>query len=404
MTALPYPSAAAAYSAYAEHLNRGRVQAYRAVGLDLVMGERDGVRFRDAYTGEEFYDVHCNGGLFNLGHRNPQVIDAVHRALDRYDIGNHHLVSGVRARLAERLAATTGGRLSGVVFGASASEMNDLAIKLAWGRDPGRRRVVSIEGAYHGDTGLAVAASAAEFREPFAATRSEFVCVPLDDLDAMTAAVDDHTACVILEPVVSTLGMRSPAPGYLRAVEEICRQHGALFVLDEVQTGLGRTGTFWCHEQDGLTPDVVVTGKGLAGGIYPMSAALMTDQVKAQIDANPFAHYSTFAGSELGCCAAMEVLDITDRPEFLARVRRLSDLFADELAGLPFELRRRGLLMAFEFGTPGAGITAALRLADNGVFAWVGSPDASATQFLPPLVVTEDEALQISALVRKSLA
>jgi acetylornithine/succinyldiaminopimelate/putrescine aminotransferase len=171
-----------------------------------------------------------------------------------------------------------------------------------------------------------------------------------------------------------------------------------------VQTGLGRTGTFWCHEQDGLSPDIVVTGKGLAGGIYPMSAALMTAEVHAHINANPFAHYSTFAGSELGCCAALEVLDITNRPEFLAHVRRLSDLFAAELAGLPFELRRRGLLMAFEFGTAGAGITAALRLGENGVFAWVGSATASATQFLPPLVITQDEAVEISGLVRKSLA
>jgi putrescine aminotransferase len=185
--------------------------------------------------------------------------------------------------------------------------------------------------------------------------------------------------------------------------EEVCRRHGALLVLDEVQTGLGRTGTFWCHEQDGLAPDIVVTGKGLAGGIYPMSAALMTAEVHAQINANPFAHYSTFAGSELGCCATLEVLDINDRPEFLEHVRRLSELFADELVGLPFELRRRGLLMAFEFGSPGAGITAALRLGENGVFAWVGSATASATQFLPALVLTEDEALEISALVRKAL-
>jgi acetylornithine/succinyldiaminopimelate/putrescine aminotransferase len=210
-----YPTREQAYEAYAKHLNRGRVEAYDAVGLDLVMGEREGVRFRDAYTGEEFYDVHCNGGLYNLGHRNARVVDAVRRGLDSLDIGNHHLVSPLRAKLAERLAATTGGRLTGVAFGACASEMNDLAIKLAWGRGADRqerrRRVVSIESAYHGDTGLSVAASAAEFHDPFAAGRPEFVTVPFDDLDAMRAAVDATTACVLIEPIVSTLGMLPPS-------------------------------------------------------------------------------------------------------------------------------------------------------------------------------------------------
>jgi acetylornithine aminotransferase len=399
----PYPTREAAYAAYADHLNRGRVAAYDALGLDVVMGERSGARFQDAYTGEWYYNVHCNGGVFDLGHRNARVVAALREALDAYDVGNHHLVSGLRAELAAKLAATTSGRLSGVAFGACASEMNDLAIKLAWARD-GRRRVVSVEGAYHGDTGLAAAASDGEFTTPFHAALPEFVSVPFDDLDAMAAVVDDTTACVLMEPVVSTLGMLAASPGYLTGVERICRDHGALFVLDEVQTGLGRTGTFWYHEQEGLTPDIVTAGKGLSGGVYPMSAALMTPEVHAILDDNPFAHYSTFAGSELGCRVAREVVDITADPAFLERVRLLGAWFEDELAGLPFVLRRRGLLMAFEFGVPGAGITAALRLAENGVFAWVGSATASATQFLPPLTVSDDDAAEICARVRKALS
>jgi acetylornithine/succinyldiaminopimelate/putrescine aminotransferase len=135
-----------------------------------------------------------------------------------------------------------------------------------------------------------------------------------------------------------------------------------------------------------------------------MSAALMTPEVHELLDRNPFAHYSTFAGAELGCIAALEVLDITDDPQFLAHVRDLSALFALELVDLPFELRRRGLLMAFEFGSPGAGINAALKLGEWGVFAWVGSATASATQFLPPLVLSEDDALEICRLVRKALS
>jgi acetylornithine aminotransferase len=398
----PYPTREATYAAFAERLNRGRSEAYQAIGLDLVMGERGGPRFRDAFSDRWFYDCHCNGGLFNLGHRNPRLIDALRRALDSLDVGNHHLVSGVRAELAERLVETTGGHLSRVLLCASGSEANDVAMKLARARD-GRRRVVSVFGAYHGDTGLALAASAGNFAGPFAADHPDFVAVPFDDLTAMSAAVDDSTACVIVEPVVSTLGMLAPSPGYLAGVERICRDHGALLVLDEVQNGLGRTGTFWYHEQEGVRPDVVTCGKGLSGGIYPMAAALMTAEAHELMSANPFAHFSTFAGSELGCAVALEVVATTSDPAFLGRVRELGERFEQGLSGLPFTLRRRGLLMAFEFGTEGAGIEAALRLGEHGVFAWVGSVTASATLFLPPLVVTDDEADEICALVHKAL-
>lgn len=399
----PYPTTDDTYAAYARRINRGRVDTYRAVGLDIVMGERDGAKFRDAFSGDWFYNVHCNGGVFNLGHRNARVIDAVRRGLDAVDIGNHHLVSGLRAQLADELAATTGGRLAGVVFGASASEMNDLAIKLARARGD-RRRVVSITGAYHGDTGLAVAASGDEFAGPFRAALPDFVSVPWDDLDAMRAVVDDQTSCVLLEPVVSTLGMLPASPGYLKAVERLCRVHDCLLVLDEVQTGLGRTGTFWYHEQESVEPDIVTVGKGLSGGIYPMAASLMTPEVHQLVDDNPFSHYSTYAGSELGCLAAHEVLAISTQPRFLGRVKELAALFAVELSGLPFTLRGRGLLMAFEFDEPGAGIAAALKLGEQGIFAWVGSTTASATQFLPPLVLSDEEALDICARVRKALS
>jgi acetylornithine/succinyldiaminopimelate/putrescine aminotransferase len=145
-------------------------------------------------------------------------------------------------------------------------------------------------------------------------------------------------------------------------------------------------------------------GKGLSGGVYPMSAALMTPEVHEVLDDNPFAHYSTFAGSELGCVVALEVLSIIDDEAFLARVRELGERFERELAGLPFTLRRRGLLMGFEFGHDGEGIAAALRLAEHGVFAWVGSATASATQFLPPLTVTDDEVTEICVRVRKALS
>ncbi len=397
----PYPSATATASAFAEHVNRGKVATFEALGLDLVMGERSGSRFRDAFDGRWLYNCHCNGGVFNLGHRNPAVIDAVRRGLDHLDIGNHHLVSGWRARLAERLAATTGGRLPGVVFGVGGGEANDLALKLARAHT-GRQGIVSAVGGYHGHTGLSMAAGDPEYRDPFGPNPAGFRQVPFDDLGALDAAVDDTTAAVILEPIPATLGMPMPGPGYLEGVQELCRSRGAVFIVDEVQTGLGRTGSTWCSIGMGLEPDILTTGKGLSGGIYPITATMMSAEIHAFFDEHPFVHISTFGGAEIGCLAASTVLDIIEAPGFDSRVRVVGERFEAGFADLPFELRRRGLFMGFKFPGDGDGMSAAGALIAAGVFAVFANNDTSVLQFLPPLVVTDDEVDDIVDIVRRT--
>ncbi len=400
--AQPYPSREATFLAFEEHVNPGKARLYRELGVGLVMGARSGALFRDAFEGRSLYDCHCNGGVFNLGHRNPRLVAALVRALEHLDIGNHHLVSGWRARLASRLAATTGGLLPGVVFGVGGGEAVDLALKLARGLT-GRQKVVSAKGGYHGHTGLAMAAGDPQFRDPFGPNLPGFVQVPWGDLEAMAREVDAETACVILEPIPATLGMPLPPPGYLKGVKEICRERGSLLILDEVQTGLGRTGTFWCYQQEGVEPDMLVAGKGLSGGLYPISATLVRGEALSFFETRPFIHVSTFGGAELGSALALEVLDIVEEEGFLDRVRELGKFFENSFEGLPFELRRRGMMMGFKFPREGDGILAAARLLAEGVFAvWAGN-DTSVLQFLPPLVLTDAEAEEIASRVRRAL-
>ena len=399
----PYESFAATAAAFGAHVNRGKVAAFEALGLDLVMGERDGSRFRDAFDGRWLFNCHCNGGVFNLGHRHPDVVGALRDALDALDIGNHHLVSGWRAALAERLAASTGGLLPGVVFGVGGGEANDLALKVARA-DTGRAGVVSAVGGYHGHTGLSLAAGDPEYRDPFGPNLPGFVQVPFNDVAALDRAVDESTAAVILEPIPATLGMPIPDPGYLPAVQRICRDRGACFVLDEVQTGLGRTGTLWYYLQEGLEPDLLTTGKGLSGGIYPITATLMTAEIHSFFDAHPFVHISTFGGAELGCVAALVCLDVIEAPGFLERVLRIGERFEAEFADLAFDLRRRGLFMGLKFPAAGDGMLAARDLIAAGVFAVFANNDTSVLQFLPPLVASDDEIDEIVAIVRTTFA
>jgi putrescine aminotransferase len=398
----PYPTRDATAAAFAAHVNRGKVEALRALGADIVIGARDGGRFADAFDGRWFWNCHCNGGVFNLGHRNPRVVRVVQDALDHLDIGNHHLISGRRARLAEQLAATTDGLLPYAAFGASGGEVVDLALKVARGAT-GRSKVVSAAGAFHGVVGFARWASDPRYDEPFATTPPGFTQVPFNDLAALDQAIDDATAAVILESIPATLGFPVPDPGYLRAAGELARERGALFILDEVQTGLGRTGTVWYYQQHEARPDIVIAGKGLGGGIYPIAAALMTADAHRLLDEHPFVQISTFGGAEVGCVAASTVLDIVTEAGFLEHVRTLGERFEAGFAGLPFRLRRAGLTMGLAFDGPNGGMAGSAALIRTGVFAVFADHDRTVTQFKPPLILTDEEADEIIGLVRKAL-
>ncbi|MEN8040412.1 MAG: aminotransferase class III-fold pyridoxal phosphate-dependent enzyme [Actinomycetota bacterium] len=391
------------WSLYGSHVNAGKIAAYDQLGLNVVMGQRSGIRFSDAYSDRSWINCHCNGGLFNLGHRNPQVIAAVEESLLTVDIGNHHLPTPGRAELGQRLAATTGNHLPGVVFGVSGGEAIDLAIKVTRAAT-GRTDVVSVEGGYHGHTGLALAAGDPQYRDPFGPNPPGWSQVPFNSIDAMRQAVTRETAAVILETVPATLGMPIPDSDYLPAIQQICEQHGAKLILDEVQTGLGRTGRIWGYQHFDVQPDVVVTAKALSGGIYPITATLMTRDLHSIFDDDPFLHISTLGGAEPGCAAALSVLDQIETPGFLERVTELEVRFVAGLSGMPFELRHLGLMMALKFPAPGAAVMAMQLLYNEGLFALYANNDTSALQFLPPLIVTDEEADEIINIVRRTFA
>lgn len=395
----PYPDAVTTFDKSAECVSPGKTRVFREFGLNLVMGERDGIGFRDAFTGQYFINCHCNGGVFNLGHRNPALIACLKAALDELDIGNHHLVSGWRATLAERLVRSTDGHFSGVVFGVGGGEAIDLAIKVCRAATK-RRRVLSLSGGYHGHTGLAVAAGDESFREPVLCSDPSFQQVPFNDLDAMDRALTDDVAAVLVEPIPATLGMPLPRTGYFEGVAALCRERGAKFVVDEVQTGLGRTGRLWGYQHHDFRPDVLVTGKGLSGGLYPISATLMTAELHRLFEREPFIHISTFGGSELGCRVALEVLEQVEQPGFLERVEAVGAQLEQGMQSLPFELRRRGLMMGLKFPARGAGMLAMRVLVERGLFVLYAANDSSVVQFLPPLVLQPEQVDDVLSRLR----
>ena len=394
---------------FARHVSSGKVDYFTQAGINFVAGEREGIYLSDL-DGKRLINCHSNGGVFNLGHRNPRTIAALQRALIHYDIGNHHLISAPRARLAERLAAISPGDIQRAVFGVSGGEAIDLAIKLARGHTR-RPQIISALGGYHGHTGLALAAGDEAYRKPFEPLSPGFVQVPFGDLDALEAAMGDDTAAVLFETIPATLGIAIPPEDFYAGVRRLCDQWGAVMIMDEVQTGLGRCGQVWGIDTYGVAPDIIVTGKGLSGGIYPMSATLYSDRLDSFMRSNPFIHVSTFGGAEVGCFVALEVLDMLEEVGFLEHVRAIARVFEDGFARLcqrhPAVLedaRQRGLMMGLKLSDPRCGPWMTVAGFQAGLLAIFANNDPSVIQILPPLIIQEEEAHQVLDILDGMLA
>lgn len=385
---------------FTRHVSSGKAEFFANAGIDFVFGRREGIYAWDV-EGHRLINCHCNGGVFNLGHRHPRIIAALKRALDELDIGNHHLISEHRALLAERLAALSPGDLNRVVFGVGGGEAIDLAIKLARAHT-GRAQVISALGGYHGHTGLALAAGDEQYRRPFGPLAPGFVQVPFGDLSALETAMGDDTAAVIFETIPATLGMPLPPEDFYAEVRALCDRCGAVMIADEVQTGLGRCGAVWGMDTYGVVPDVLVTGKGLSGGIYPISATIYREHLNPFFHANPFIHVSTFGGAEVGCYVALEVLNLLEAPGFLSHVRQIAALFAAGLAqlqekhpGVLVEVRQRGLMIGLKLADRSCGPLMTMAGFQHGLLAIYANNDPSVLQLLPPLIIQEDGVGQV---------
>ena len=374
--------------------NPDKTRFWSDSGVPLVIGEREGYVLRDV-AGKRLLDMHLNGGTYNLGHRNPEIVAAVTEAMGFFDIGNHHFPSVARTALARALVETAPPGMSKVMFGSGGGEAIDIALKSAR-HATRRRKIVSIEKAYHGHTGLAVAAGDDRFAALFLSGRpGEFTHVPFNDLAAMEKALENaDVAAVIMETIPATYGFPLPAPGYLTAVRELCDRYGTLYIADEVQTGLMRTGELWGITKHGVHPDLLVTGKGLSGGMYPVSAVIATDAAAAWLTEDGFAHMSTFGGAEVGCVAALRALEITCRPEVRTMSHYIAGFFAARLALIQGKypdwftgVRQDGLVMGLEFAHPEGAKYVMRRLYERGVWAIFSTLDPRVLQYKPGLLL-----------------
>ncbi|WP_245615509.1 class-III pyridoxal-phosphate-dependent aminotransferase [Afifella pfennigii] len=381
--------------------NPGKTQDWIDMGVDLVIDRREGYYLYDM-DGRRLIDVHLNGGTYNLGHRHPELVEVLKAGTARFDMGNHHFPALARTALAEALAACAPAPdMKYTAYGSGGGEAIDIAIKTAR-HTAKKRKIVSIIKAYHGHTGLAVKTGDERFSKLFLSedTEGEFVQVPFNDLGAMEDALKGRdVAAVIMETIPATYGFPMPHEGYLPAVKKLCERYDALYIADEVQTGLMRCGEMWGCMKYGVEPDIMVTGKGISGGMYPIACVLISERCGGWLKEDGFGHISTMGGAELGCVVAMKTLEIVQRPEVRTMVRFISDFIRAGLDEIMAEyadffigIRQHGVVMGLEFNHPQGAKPVMKHLYENGVWAIFSTLDPRVLQFKPGLLLTQADA------------
>jgi acetylornithine/N-succinyldiaminopimelate aminotransferase len=363
------------------------IPSYARFPVEFMRGE--GPYLWDA-EGQEYLDFLCGVSVTNVGHCHARVVAAVREQVGRLMQVSNLFYTEPAMRLAERLARTgLGGK---VYFCNSGAEANEAAIKLARKARPGGD-IVSVLGAFHGRTYGALSATPQESKQaPFAPLVPGFRAVAPEP-DALAAAVDKRTAAVLLEPIQGETGVNVLSEELLQTAREACDEHGAALIFDEIQCGMGRTGSLWAYQQTGVTPDAFTAAKALGGGL-PIGA-LITGPRLADVFA-PGDHGSTFAGGPTIAAAALAALDIIDDPNLLARVRELGARLAAGLEELPHVLsvRGRGLILACELDVSAPDVVRRALLEQRLI---VNATGPTTVRLLPPLIIEDshvDQALE----------
>jgi putrescine aminotransferase len=381
---------------YRSHVNLGLAKLASLSGA-MVEVRSEGSLIFDA-DGQAY--LNCGGyGVFVLGSRHPAILAALRSQLEYHALASKVLLSGELAAASEALANAAPDGLEYVTFANSGAEAVELGIKLA--RLSGKRKIIAMERGFHGKTMAALSATGnARYRNPFSPLLPDVTFVPYGDVDALRVALAEagDDCCVILEPVQGEGGVRIPPSGYLRLVKQACDAHGAFLIFDEIQTGLGRLGAWWGADREGVTPDVLLVGKALGGGVLPVAAAVSSAEAYAPLNADPFLHTSTFAGNPLAATAALATIRTIREEAIVPRAAVLGDRILQSVTkiltgheGLVAETRGVGLLIGIEFRRGHFAADFMTELLVRRVIVSHSLNSDSVVRLTPPAILTDDQ-------------
>lgn len=402
------PSVAEVTELYRRHMASGRAALSSMLGGVMEVASHGA--WVTAQDGTHYLDF---GGyaVFILGHRHPDIVAAVRRQLDTHPLGTRVFLEPVAAQAAAALAGVAPAGLDHVHFVNSGAEATEAAIKLA--RAHGRNSLVCATGGFHGKTLGALSVTSNElYQSRFRPLVPDVTQVPFGSVADLRAALAARPGrgCLLLEPVQGEAGVVIPPDGYLQEVAAACADYGALLVVDEIQTGLGRLGSWFAVDREGVVPDILLVGKGLSGGIVPVAAMVTSEEIYAPFGRDPFLHSSTFGASPLACAAALatiETMKAEDTPGTAALLGlRLLDLVHKACAPYPdlvAEVRGRGLLIGIEFRTEQAVGEMVLEMIEHGVLVNHSLNASRVLRFTPPARLAESEVELFDAALIESL-
>ena len=369
----------------------------------IVLDHGDGSYVWDV-NGRKYLDALGGIAVNVLGHNYAPLVNAIGDQAKRLIHVSNLYYTEPQADAAAKLSGLTAG--GKVFFGNSGAEANEGAIKAARKYAhtirPNKSQIITALGSFHGRTLATLTATGQEkFHRGFEPLPQGFDYVPFNDIAALETQMNENTAAVMLEPIQGEGGVRTPADGYLQQVRELCDKYDALLIFDEIQTGMGRTGSFYAYEMYGVTPDIVTLAKGLAGGV-PTGAFIVTEKIAAAFHAGD--HGSTFGGNPLACAAANVVLDTIANDDFLAGVRDVGAHFKQALTNLQkkypahiVEVRGTGLILGMEVKESEDAAAIARRMLEQGVI--INCTAGNVLRFIPPLIFSKNEVDELIAVL-----
>ncbi len=407
---------------FRDHVNPGFLEYRKATSVEhaaaaVEWSDAGPNSYRDV-NGKEYLDCLGGFGIFNVGHRHPKVIAAVKAQLDRQPLHSQDLLDPLRAMLAKTLSMLLPPKLEYAFFCNSGTETIEAALKLARAYNPHKQTIVAALKGFHGKSYGALSVSAkGEFRRPFGALLPNVEHFPFNDLAELRGkfewlrTVGEDVGAVLLEPIQGEGGVNIPDDDYLRGVRALCDEFGALLILDEVQTGMGRTGKMFCFEHYGVEPDIICLAKAFGGGVIPAGAVVATRGVFSSLFDNPFLHTTTFGGNPLACAAAIATINVLIEERLPERAavmgeRMLAGMKAATQAypELVVDVRGKGLLMAMEFIDNQTGFELGKLLLDRGVLVSGTLVNARVVRVEPPLTITETQADYVCEQIAAALA
>jgi len=394
-----------AVDGFREHVNPGFLEYRKSVSNDYTAVEwKDfGSTFQDIH-GKEYIDCLGGYGIYNCGHRHPKILKAVKDQLDRQALCSQELLDPLRAILATLVSDLTPGDLQYSFFTNSGTESVEGALKLAR-LATGRTSFIAATRAFHGKSmGSLTATSKAVFRKPYLPLVPGFHHVPFGDADIIEKMLEscqfigEDVAAVLLEPIQGEGGVIVPPDDYLPRVKAACERYGALLILDEVQTGMGRTGKMFCCEHWNVQPDILALGKAFGGGVMPAGAFVANARVWEKMTPNPFLHTTTFGGNPLACAAAIATINVLLEENLCERAAEMGDRLmkgleeaAAKYPGVALQVRGKGLIIGVEFISDEKGYQVAKGLFDNGVLVAGTLVNAKTLRFEPPLTISAEQ-------------